>query len=161
LKSYKEVKDYAGGVCKIARHEGGEFLGRIVKDETEEASINRLMRVYSPSEDASFVRRIAGAEITYANSEALRRTLLSLADFKDASGALIRLSDDAVEGAVKFMAKAGDDIAMAEREQLLKKLLMEPEHVEASLKFIRELDSPDAIEGFAAMVRDVPVRCRQ
>jgi hypothetical protein len=92
----------------------------------------------------------------YADPDAVRGAVRALADLKDASGAVIRLSDDAVEGAVKFVAKAGADFPAAERELLLKNLVSNgAEDAEATLRFVKGATDPDAVPGLAKYFKEV------
>lgn len=157
----QELAELGEGSLKVAGVAGGPFAAKIVREEEDVAALNRVVRRYSDEAlDTRFVENLKRLDGVYADPDAVRGAVRALADLRDGTGAVVRLSDDAVEGAVKFMAKAGSEIPVSQREELLRKLLLDQrEAAEAQLRFIQQARSPEAVEGFALLLRDMPALC--
>jgi len=90
------------------------------------------------------------------SDEALARTMRALSGPN-----LPSLSDDAVEGALRFMAKAGDDIPLEIRELAMGNVLSGTrDESEALLRFVREAPNDGEVQGFARFFRDIPCPAR-
>jgi len=71
-----------------------------VREEADELALNRLMKAYAPDmDDVAFAEKLVKWDHAFGDPDALRAAVRALADLKDGAGKLIRLSDDAVEGA--------------------------------------------------------------
>jgi hypothetical protein len=159
-RNWERLAEFAEGSMKLAVV-GPQLIKRVAREDADLESLNRLVKKYSDNVlDTHFVEKLTVWDNLYGDADAVRGAVRALADLRDATGAVIRLSDEAAEGAVKFMAKAGADIPVAEREELLKKLLLDrAEQSDAHLKFLRETTDPNVVEGYAKLLRDIPSVC--
>ncbi|HKY22786.1 MAG TPA: Ig-like domain-containing protein, partial [Vicinamibacterales bacterium] len=157
-RNWDGIAEHAEGGLKFAWAGGGAFAGRIVREEADLATLNTVVKRYSDDVlDVKFVELLKRSDEVFGDPDAVRGAVRALAGLTDAAGNVIRLSDDAVEGAVKFMARAGADLTPVVREQLLRKLVTaSPADVERTLAFIKQTDSPAVVEGIAKMARIAP-----
>jgi hypothetical protein len=116
------------------------------------------MKAYSAVDDLTFAAKLGDWHRVYADPDAVRGALRTLADLKKPiTGEVVRLSDDAVEGAIKFMAKAGNGLDGAAREQLLRRAVEAgPDEAERLLLFVKESPSPQSVEGLAKYLQTAP-----
>jgi hypothetical protein len=166
LKQWDELAGLAQGTFKLSMAGGGNLAKRVLRDEVDVAAVNRLLPAYSGNPNAGLLDRLLDTRFAehlkrlgeiYTDPDAVRGALRALADIKDASGAVVRLSDDAVEGAVKFMAKAGNALPPEAREDLLRQVLAGgSDEATPYLLFFRRSRDPQAIEGFAKYLSGIP-----
>lgn len=149
------VKEYAEGTCKLVRLGGKDLGDRVFKEEADELAANRFFKAYAAGDDIVLAQKIVNWDRIYADPDAVRSAIRALADLKDAAGNVMRLSDDAVEGAVKFVAKAGNGLNPAQREELLRSMLTNPGDADALLKYVKNSPSPKAVEGMARLMGNV------
>jgi hypothetical protein len=154
VKAWDPLRDLAEGSLKFAWLAGGDFAARIVREENDLAALNRVVKRYSNDLlDTEFVELLTRVDAVYGDPDAVRGAVRALADFKDASGAVVRLSNEAIEGAVKFMARAGGDLTPAARETLLRKITSLPsEDAEELLSFVHRVPDPLAVRGMRRML---------
>jgi hypothetical protein len=163
------VKEYAEGTCELIRAGGRDLGEKVIREEADELATNRFFGAYGidpldPAQNAlrrtTLAQKLADWHRIYADPDAVRSAIRALADLTDEAGSVIRLSDEAIEGAVKFVAKAGDDIPLADREALLRELVGgTAAHGEDALRFVRETSDPEVVEGMAKMLLDFPAIC--
>jgi hypothetical protein len=153
----KAVKEYADGTCKLVLAGGKDFGEKVFREEADELAANRFFKVYGPGDDLTLAQRLASLHQTFGDPDAVRAALRALADHKDELGNVIRLSDDAVHGAVKFVAQAGKDLDAVAREGLLRRVLEAGSgEAEDVLKFVKETPSPKSVEGLAKYLEKAP-----
>ena len=156
---------WAEGSMKLAMA-SGSLVARIAKTEIDLDILNRVMKRYSETPNGgtlervlnkTFAEKLVRWDDVYADPEAVRGAVTALGGFADEAGNLIRLSDEASEGAVKFMARAGADIPVAEREELLRMILSgSTDEAEALLRIVRDAPDAKAVEGLASLFRQTP-----
>ncbi len=165
LRQWDELAELAQGTFKLSMIGGGKLAKNVLRTEEDVQAVNRFMKTYSGQLlDSTFTERLRLLDDILADPDAVRGAIRALADLKDSTGAVIRLSDDAVEGAVKFMARASEAIpgglTAEAREGLLRKLAQStPVEVEAALAFVKNVNDPDSLKGFTQMLSDLPNVC--
>jgi hypothetical protein len=155
-REFGVVKEYAEGTCKLLRVGGKELGERVFKEEADELAANRFFKAYGAGDDIIVAQKLVNWDRIYADPDAVRSAIRALADVKDAAGNVIRLSDEAVEGAVKFVAKAGSEIPTAERERLLRRILESPaEESDAFLAYLKGSADAEAVPTTRKMLQAV------
>jgi hypothetical protein len=154
-RDWARLTAFTEGTMKASMVGGERLMTRVVKEDEDLERLNRVVKRYSEElMDTAWVEKMARWDEVYQDADAVRGAIRSLDEFKDAAGNLIRLSDEATEGAVKFMAKAGSHLSAAEREALLKQVMKSPPaDVERMLAFVKNAESEDAVKGFAEMAQ--------
>jgi hypothetical protein len=160
--------EYAEGTMKLALV-SGDLVARIAKTEIDLSILNRVVKRYSDNATGGILERVLNTRFVdnlkrwdglYQDPDAVRGAIRALGDLSDETGQLIRLSDEAVEGAVKFMAKAGADLPAEVREAILKRVLAVPrEDAEALLIYLRRSADPGAAAGVARLMDVAPSVC--
>ncbi len=167
------LAELTAGVFKLATAGGGQFAKRVLREEADIVAVNKVLPAYSGTPgtglvdrllDTRFAEKLRALDNLYGDPDAVRGAIRALADLTDEAGQVVRLSDDAVDGAVKFMTlskRLGDlEIPAPEREALLRKLLNDRgEAADAHLRFLREAPDVESVQGYAMMLRDVPAVC--
>ncbi len=107
---------------------------------------------YADRLESSLARVKRSIDDTQYPDEAIGRAVRALARSDIAA-----LSDDAVEGAVKFMRDAGDGIPMAERQLLLERYLdAAPDDADSVFRLIQEAEDAETVAGFARIAQITP-----
>jgi hypothetical protein len=155
-RDFALVKEYAEGTCKLVRLGGKDLGERVFKEEADELAANRFFKAYAAGDDIIVAQKLVNWDRIYADPDAVRSAIRALADLKDAAGNVIRLSDEAVEGAVKFVAKAGSEIPATERERLLRRILESPaEESDAFLAYLKGSPDVDTVPTTRKMLQAV------
>lgn len=164
VRNWDLLLEWAEGSMKLAMV-SGELVARIAKTEIDLTLLNRFLARYSDNAAGNLLERVLNTRFAeqlklwdeiYADPDAVRGAVRALGDFKDEFGNVIQLSDQAAEGAVKFMARAGNGLTAAEKEEILTRLLAAgKEDAEASLRFVREATSPEEVQGLARFFKDM------
>jgi hypothetical protein len=133
----------------------------VALEDVDLDALNRLVKRYSNDVlDTRFVEKLKGWDALYGDADAVRGAVRALADLRDAGGALIRLSDEAAEGAVKFMARAGADLPAEQRELILRRVLTSPVNdAEALLTYIRRSEDPRLTTGVGKLMDASTISC--
>ena len=164
LRQWDELAELAQGTFKLSMIGGGKLAKNVLRSEEDIQAVNRFMRTYGGDLlDSRFTERLRVLDDVLGDPDAVRGAIRALADVKDGTQTVVRLSDDAVEGAIKLMAKAAEaipGISAEAREGLLRKLAQAaPEEVEAALTFVKGSTDPASIKGFTQMLNDMPNVC--
>jgi hypothetical protein len=116
--------------------------------------LERLLAVYDTGEPDVFAATFIGWDRECSDAEAARIVMELLAVFVDEKGTLVRLSDDAVRGAVQWMARSAA-LSSTERAGALRTLLSSatPEAVQ---KTTCVLEAAAAMDEAGAWVADQP-----
>jgi len=158
---------WAEGSMKLAMA-SGSLVARIAKTEVDLDILNKLMKRYSDDGGSMldrvlnkrFAEKLTRWDEVYADPDAVRGAVRALGEFADETGTLIRLSDEATEGAVKFMARAGADLTAETREAMLKRLLSLPqEEAEAILVFLKNSNDPTVAHGMRTFLDSAGSAC--
>ena len=116
--------------------------------------LERLLAAYGAGEPDVFAATFIGWDRECSDAEAARIVTELLAVFVDENGTLVRLSDDAVRGAVRWMAGSAA-LPSAERARALRTLLSSTTP-DAVRQTTRILETAAAMDDAAALVADHP-----
>ncbi len=155
LRQWDELAELAQGTFKLSMIGGGKLAKNVLRSEEDIQAVNRFMRTYGGDLlDSRLTERLRVLDDVLADPDAVRGAIRALADVKDTTGALIRLSDDAVAGAVKFVARAGDDLPPEAREALLRRIVGGSlDDAEGLLKYLGSSTEPTASLGIRKLLR--------
>jgi hypothetical protein len=114
--------------------------------------LERLLAAYDTGEPDVFAATFIGWDRECSDVEAARIVTELLAVFVDEKGALVRLSDDAVRGAIRWMARSAA-LSSTERADALRTLLSSTTP-EAVRQTTRVLETAAAMDDATALVAD-------
>ncbi len=157
LGQWDELADLAQGTFKLSMIGGGKLAKNVLRTDDDIAAVNRFMKTYSGDLlDSRFTERLRTLDDVLADPDAVRGAIRALADFKDSTQAIIRLSDEAVEGAVQFMGLA-KNVPTDLRAGALRRILEgTKDEAETVLRFMAESNDPDVIKGFGRYFSEAP-----
>jgi hypothetical protein len=96
-----------------------DFLRRYATSPIHVPRLERLLAVYeTDDEDDAFARRFIGWDRASSDAEAARIVTEVISTIVDRTGRIVRLSDEAVQGAIRWIAEATSP-ALAERARML------------------------------------------
>jgi hypothetical protein len=159
-RDWGRLAEFAEGSMKLALV-SADVIRRIALTEIDLELLNRFVKRYSDDVlDTRIVERLAKWDEVYADPDAVRSAVRALGDLTGEAGSLIRLSDEAAEGAVKFAARAGDDLAADAKEALLKRILsVPPTEAEALLTYVKRSADPKASAGVRRLLESNASAC--
>lgn len=131
-----------------------EFFRRYATSPIHVPRLERLLAAYGNGDPDAFAVAFIEWDRECADAEAARIVTELLALFVDGDGRVVRLTDDAVRGAVNWIAQPGA-YARLERATVLRDLLSltTPEAVGHTTRFLEAAVTADALSGDAAPVR--------
>ena len=129
-----------------------EFFRRYATSPMHVPRLERLLAAYDTGESDVFAATFIGWDRECSDVEAARIVTELLAVFVDETGALVRLSDDAVRGAVRWMARSAA-LSSTERADALRTLLSSTT-AEAVRQTTRVLETAATMDDAAALVAD-------
>ena len=159
-RDWGRLAEFAEGSMKLAMV-SADLIRRVALTEIDLELLNRFVKRYSDDVlDTRMVERLARWDGIYADPDAVRIAVRALGELTDGAGNLIRLSDEAVEGAAKFVARAGVDLTADAKEALLKKALsVPPADAEALLAYIKRSSDPKAAAGVRRLLESDASAC--
>jgi hypothetical protein len=117
-----------------------DFLRRYATSPIHVPRLERLLHAYErDDEDDSFARKFISWDRACPDGEAARIVTEIISAGVDASGNVIRLSDDAMQGAIRWMADATTH-SVAERARILRDALSAQDE-DARADFIKLLET--------------------
>jgi hypothetical protein len=122
-----------------------EFLRRYATSPIHIPRLERLLHAYEDDdEDDTFSRKFISWDRACPDAEAARIVTEVVSASPDGSGKIVRLSDNALEGAIRWMAEATSH-SVAERARILGAAISSPDE-SARRQFIDFLETSRALE---------------
>lgn len=122
-----------------------DFLRRYATTPIHVPRLERLLYAYeSDDDDDAFARKFIGWDRACRDGEAARIVSEIISAGLDASGNVVRLSDDALQGAIRWMAEATAH-PVAERARILGEAISSPDETRRR-QFIEFLETSTALE---------------
>ena len=131
-----------------------EFFRRYATSPIHVPRLERLLAAFGAGQPDVFAATFIGWDRECSDAEAARIVTELLAVFVDEKGALVRLSDDAVRGAVRWMARSAA-LSSTERAGALRTLLSSTTP-DAVRQTTRILETAAAMDDAVALVADHP-----
>jgi len=146
-----EATDKAGEIADGA-HDALVLAGDIDVPGAGPTTAKQYADKYADRLESSLARVKRSIDDAQYPDEAIGRAVRALAKSDIAA-----LSDEAVEGAVKFMRDAGDGIPMAERQLLLERYLdATTDDADTVFRLVREAEDAETVAGFARIAQMTP-----
>jgi hypothetical protein len=122
-----------------------EFLRRYATSPIHVPRLERLLHAYEDDdEDDTFARKFISWDLACPDAEAARIVAEIVSAGVDASGRIVRLSDNALKGAIRWMAEAAPH-SVAERARILQDAISSPDEA-ARGRFIAFLEISSGLE---------------
>ena len=129
-----------------------EFFRRYATSPMHVPRLERFLAAYDTGEPDAFAATFIGWDRECSDAEAARIVTELLALFVDETGSVVRLSDDAVRGAVRWMARSAA-LSSTERARALRTLLSSTTP-DALRQTTRVLETAAAMDDAAALIAD-------
>jgi hypothetical protein len=122
-----------------------EFMRRYATSPIHVPRLERLLHAYENNdEDDTFARKFISWDRACPDAEAARIVTEVVSASLDGSGRIVRLSDNALQGAIRWMAAAASH-SVADRARILGDAISSPDET-ARRQFIEFLETSTAFE---------------